>query len=77
LSKNAFDFNMSLIHVFISRVFWAAEKAPPPPTLLCRGWGSGGLFSAGSSEFGYGFEAVRLGVKCYRVYKIEFLSVLK
>jgi hypothetical protein len=31
--------------------------------------------SSPSSEFGYGFEAVRLGVKL--PYEIEFLSVLK
>jgi hypothetical protein len=54
----------SVIHVFMKQIFRAEEKAPPsspfPPSAVqgVEYW----LFSSRSSEFGYGFEAMRIRV---------------
>jgi hypothetical protein len=48
--------SLSVTPVFMKQIFRVLEEAPPlppPPTGLCRGWGS----------FGYGYEAVRIRVK--------------
>jgi hypothetical protein len=44
-----YDDNVSATHVFMKQIFRTAEKAPPspshpPPTVLCKGWGSSGSF---------------------------------
>jgi hypothetical protein len=61
----AFDDNLSVTRVFIKQIFRAVEAAPPPlsPHRAVQGVGYYWLFSATSSGFGYGNEAVRIRVK--------------
>jgi hypothetical protein len=71
---------MSVIYVFMKQIFRAAEKAPPspPPPQCCAGVGWLWLFSARSSEFGYGFEAVRIRVNsCFYFFDNSFYSFMR
>jgi hypothetical protein len=65
---------MSVIHDFTKQIFRAAEKAPPPPKVLRRRWGSSGSFQPKVVSLVFGFEALRIVVKI--LYKIDILSIL-
>jgi hypothetical protein len=63
---NAFDANLCIIHVFIKQIFRATSHS-----YTVQGVWKYWLFIVQSREFGYGFEAVRIGVKTNTTYIIE------
>jgi hypothetical protein len=65
--SRAFNDNMSVIHIFITKqLFSAAEKVPhflAPPTVLCMGWGSSVSFQLEAVSLVMALKHWGLGLK--------------